>query len=247
MDDVVKVGPFFIQYHILLIIIETVFGYITISFLMKRNQEKQRKVMIDLLFTTVMIPPLVWKFGPMVIQPYHLISHPILMLIVTRGTTLYWIIGSFLAIVYFSYGIWRYKINVFSLLDYFTFVSLASLILNNMLQWKYGLRTHLPWGISIHSSKFSYHPINIYNLIVLGLIIIWLIKKRYPMGSSFLFSNFLLGYGIGNMVVTFFSYNQLVLLEFSVQQWIDLIFIGIGWALPFIRSRIVPLEKEVVQ
>lgn len=198
--------------------------------------------MLDTLLTAILIPPLVWKFGPIIVQPYNLIKHPLLVLF-TRGTLPYWVIGSLLAILYFLYSIRKNKLDVFRVLDYLTFGALVFLIINNLFQWKYGIRTHLPWGISIHSSEYTYHPINVYNLILVGLIIVWLIIKRYPLGSGNHFSSFLLTYGIGSMAITFFNYEHPIFMELSIYQWINLVIIVIGWLLASFHSKIIFNKK----
>lgn len=233
MSEVINLGPFMVQYTLLIFFLSVIAGYIMISILSKLSGDQNRKRYLDTLFTSMMIAVLVWRFGPVLAQPMNLFGNPFTALLLVRGSSLSGLIGAIIACIYFIYKIQRLSLEFSRAFDYLSLGFIGFLLINNSFMWKYGLRTTLPWGISIANNKFHYHPLNIYNLLVLAMIIAWIVFKKLKIGSGFISSTILIIYGIGNMIISYLAPQHVLILGLSVQQFIDLILLGIGWGLRF--------------
>lgn len=219
MNQVVNMGPFMIQYRWIVDVIGIVAGYILLKILIKKVGKPEHKRIIDMLFNVILIPIAVWKFGPAVFHPMIVIKQPFSILYFS-GNNLYFLVGCILSALYVWWRSRKDHIGLFVILDYFVLATVVFELISNLLMWKYGLPTTMPWGISIDSPDFKYHPINIYNLIIIFVIIfrVWLAKQEIGKGTYL--SEVIFIFGVGEMVVSYFAYQGPTILFLSMSQWL---------------------------
>jgi hypothetical protein len=79
------------------------------------------------------------------------------------------------------------KFRLFSLcilLDALPYGISMSIIFYFLFHQKLGEQTTLPWGMKIYESKFLYHPIFVYEIMLALCIISWLWMKNERLGTG---------------------------------------------------------------
>lgn len=232
MNEVIRLGPFFVQYRWLIDFAGFIAGCIAIRLMMKRSEKNERRNILDMFVTAIFIPIIVWKFGPAIFHPVMIIQQPLSVLFFA-GTKRYIIVGSVLAFLYVWYRSRKVNISLLRVMEFFIIGFLVYTLVSNLFIWEYGLPTSLPWGISAENKNYQYHPINVYNLVIILVIFIRFGFKKYQIGKGKILSEFLIAFGVGKMVVSYFSYQSASFLVLSSGQWLFLAFIVIGWLFPF--------------
>jgi hypothetical protein len=117
-----------------------------------------------------------------------------------------------------------------------------------MLAWQYGSQTTLPWGISIHNPEFHYHPINVYRLIILLPMLVWIWKNAGLIGSGKWLTTALKFPVMGLMIVSLFDSKSKWLIPLSFEQMVYLILmlLGIGLSLRNARRDQTNLLNETI-
>lgn len=119
---------------------------------------------------------------------------------------------------------------------------------NYVNQELFGPPTAAPWGIFIepayrpiaYQSATHFHPLFLYESLMLVLIGLWLIsshryfQKLFPLGSGFYTAWYLLGYGSVRLTLEWLRLNSAPgWLGLTIAQWVCLGLIGVGfWLLP---------------
>lgn len=138
------------------------------------------------------------------------------------------VIGSLIAS---GYVVWKSKKADFSirvLLDILPFGIVSILILYSLFHSQFGTRTTMPWGMRIYDSKFLYHPIYIYEIIIAIFMLGWLWKQKDVLGSGKYISYFLIAEGIVHIFISLISEQIPFLLGLSLQQLFIFIVISTG-------------------
>ena len=106
-----------------------------------------------------------------------------------------------------------------------------------MLAWQYGSLTTLPWGISIYNPEFHYHPINVYRLIILLPMVVWIWKNAGHIGSGKWLTTALKIPVMGLMVVSLFDSKPKWFIPLSFEQMVYLILMLLGIGLSLRNAR----------
>ncbi|CAM3854320.1 prolipoprotein diacylglyceryl transferase family protein [Bacillus paramycoides] len=208
------------------LIIGSLFGFI----LMKRKMRHQNvsyEKMMDVVTNAFLIIVFVWKFAPAILNPVWAIGSPLQALLAV-GSIQHIIVGCIIASIYI---VWKSKKKQFSLrilLDALPFGLCMSIIFYFLFHQKLGVQTTVPWGVKIYESKFLYHPIFVYE-IVLALCIIgslWLKNER--LGNRKNISFFLICEGIAHILLSLISEQNSILLGLSIQQIMSFCVISLG-------------------
>ncbi len=136
--------------------------------------------------------------------------------------------------IVFYYWIKRHKWSGFRFLD----LSVLAIIVVAMILSAgeflggvgWGRVTNLPWGVTLTTMLGRRHPVQIYELIFLGLILYFIKKKArnfYPQGEKpfigFLFLIFVVLWSLSVFIVGFFVESQHYLLGLTVRQYLALL------------------------
>lgn len=208
------------------LIIGSLFGFI----LMKRKMRHQNvsyEKMMDVVTNAFLIIVFVWKFAPAILNPVWAIGSPLQALLAV-GSIQHIIVGCIIASIYI---VWKSKKKQFSLrilLDALPFGLCMCIIFYFLFHQKLGVQTTVPWGVKIYESKFLYHPIFVYE-IVLALCIIgslWLKNER--LGNRKNISFFLICEGIAHILLSLISEQNSILLGLSIQQIMSFCVISLG-------------------
>lgn len=227
MSDIYKIGPFLISYKMLVIVLAGVIGYLTLLFLLKRV-EINKRVVLDIVSSSIMILILTWKFGGVLFNPKQLFSNPLLILFLTgNNSTL--LLGFCISAVYILYKLKNKGVPRNLFLDLISLSALPFLFIYNLLIPEYGYATRLPWGISLGSEKVAYHPTNIYFSIAIGIIMVYAFKSNRSIGNCILFIKTSLLIGISGLLLTFLEPQLNYLMGISLKQWIFLLIIVSGF------------------
>lgn len=203
--------------------------------MLKKAGKADYKKIKDIYLNVILIPITVWKFGPAVFHPIMFLKQPFSLLYFS-GNNLYLSVGILLSVVYIFYRSRRDNIDLLVILDYIFLALMLFVMVSNLLLWKYGLPTSMPWGISIDNPDFKYHPINIYNLIMVLVIFTWFKLKSIELGKGIYFSKGLIGLGIGKMIISYFSFEKPVFLFLSLNQWLFLVLLLVGFLITYVPA-----------
>ncbi|MEC2479435.1 prolipoprotein diacylglyceryl transferase, partial [Bacillus cereus] len=104
----------------------------------------------------------------------------------------------------------------------------VSIIFYFLLHHEGGGQTTLPWGMNIYESKFWYHPIFVYeiilNLCIMGLL--WMKNERIGNGKNI--SIFLIVEGFAQIIISLVSEQNSVQFGLSAQQIMSFCIISLG-------------------
>ncbi|PFD85432.1 diacylglyceryl transferase [Bacillus thuringiensis] len=208
------------------LIIGSLFGFM----LMKRKMKKQSvpyEKMMDAVTNAFLIIVFVWKFAPAFLNPVWAIRSP-LQALLAIGSMKHIVVGCIIASVYI---VWKSKKRAFSLrilLDALPIALCMSIIFYFLFHQKIGVQTTLPWGVKIYESKFLYHPIFIYEIILALCIVGLLWMKNERLGNGKNISVFLIIEGFAHIIISLVSEQNLVLFGLSMQQILSFCVLSLG-------------------
>lgn len=97
---------------------------------------------------------------------------------------------------------------------------------NGINQEVFGKITTLPWGIVIHNSTEKYHPLFVYEMVL--LILLWLgmrwliVHKHIQLATGNIFAFWLMAYGSMRFLLEYLRYQTAMFGVLSVAQWVSL-------------------------
>ncbi|SDZ14448.1 hypothetical protein SAMN04488156_10750 [Bacillus sp. 166amftsu] len=219
MDWMVKVQP-------ISLIVGSLFGLVLMKLKMKSQGIPYEGIM-DTVTNGFFIIALTWKFMPTILNPGWAFQSPWQALLAV-GSTQHIIMGCLIAS---GYVVWRSKKANFSLLvllDALPF-GIGSMIISYFLFHQYvGINTTMPWGMKVYDSKFFYHPIYMYEIMIAICLMGWLWLKNEKLGTRKYMSYFLLVEGIAHIFISLIIEQVPLLFGLSVQQLLIFIAISIG-------------------
>ncbi len=219
MEWMVKVQP-----------ISPILGVLMGFVLMKLKLKKQSipyEGIMDTLTNCFFIIMLVWKFAPVLLNPKWAVHAPWQALLAV-GDVNHIITGCFIAS---GYAIWKSKKANFSLwilLDVLPFAIGSIIIFYFLFHQHVGMNTAMPWGMKLYDSKFLYHPIYMYEIMIAICIMGWLWIKSERLGTRKYMSYFLIVEGIAHIFISLISEQVPVLFGLSTQQLLIFVVISIG-------------------
>lgn len=208
------------------LIIGSLFGFMLMKRKMKNESVPYEKVM-DAVTNAFLIIIFVWKFAPAILNPVWAIRSP-LQALLAIGSTKHIVIGCIIASVYI---VWKSKKGQFSLrilLDTLPIGLCMSIIFYFLFHQKIGVQTTLPWGMKIYESKFLYHPIFAYEIILALCIMCLLWMKNERIGNGKNISIFLIIEGFTHIIISLVSEQNSVLFGLSMQQIMSFFVISLG-------------------
>lgn len=126
---------------------------------------------------------------------------------------------------------WKSKKEQFLLrilLDVLPFGLCVCIIFYFLFHHEVGVQTTLPWGMNIYESKFLYHPIFVYEIIlalcIMGLL--WMKNERLGNGKNI--SVFLIIEGFAHIIISLVSEQNSVLFGLSAEQIMSFCIISLG-------------------
>ncbi|MES5943336.1 MULTISPECIES: prolipoprotein diacylglyceryl transferase family protein [unclassified Bacillus cereus group] len=219
MEWIVKLQP-------VSLIIGSLFGFMLMKRKMKNESVPYEKTM-DAVTNAFLIVVFVWKFAPAILNPVWAIRSPLQALLAV-GSMQHIVVGCIIASLYI---VWRSKKEQFSLrilLDTLPYGLCMSIIFYFLFNHKIGVQTTLPWGVKIYESKFLYHPIFAYEIILALCIIGLLWMKNERLGNGKNISVFLIVEGFAHIIISLISEQNSVLFGLSAQQIMSFFFISLG-------------------
>ncbi|TKH19353.1 diacylglyceryl transferase [Bacillus wiedmannii] len=208
------------------LIIGSLFGFMLMKRKMK-NESVPYEKMMDAVTNAFLIIVFVWKFAPAILNPVWAFGSP-LQALLAIGSMKHIIAGCVIASAYI---VWKSKKEQFSLrilLDALPIGLCMSIIFYFLFHHKIGVQTTLPWGMKIYESKFLYHPIFAYEIILALCIIGLLWMKNERMGNGKNISVFLIIEGFAHIIITLVSEQNSVLFDLSAQQIMSFFVISLG-------------------
>lgn len=224
MTGVLQLGPFIIRTDWLFYGLSLLLGFaIARRVIMKKSPVDLRH--LELFSNALFIGILLWKISPIFTEP-QILKNPIALLLYP-GTSLGIKLAYVGVVLYLAYTVWKKKISWRAVSDVFTIVVISSVFIYSLTHWQYGLQTTLPWGISISDPEYRYHPINVYQLLLM-IPLVWYLF-RLPIGQGKMASNGFIGYGIIILIVSLLKPKMSSWFNLSTYQWIAIFFVAIGF------------------
>ncbi|PFA25192.1 diacylglyceryl transferase [Bacillus cereus] len=219
MDWMVKIQP-------VSPIVGSLFGLMLMKLKMK-SQGLLYERMMDAVTNGFLIIILTWKFVPVILNPGWAFQSPWQALLAV-GSTQHIIIGCFIAS---GYIVWKCKRDNFSLsvlLDILPFGIGSIIIFYFLFHQKVGLQTTMPWGMKLYDSKFSYHPIYMYEIIIAICLMGWLWGQKERLGTRKYISYFLIVEGTAHIFISLINEQVPLLFGLSIQQILIFVVISTG-------------------
>lgn len=96
----------------------------------------------------------------------------------------------------------------------------------------YGRVTSLPWGVSVKGLAEKYHPLFLYESVLLLLtwfLFVLLIQKKYvDVGHGKIFGMYLIAYGFIRFFLEFLRISPAMVGPLATAQWVSVVAIGVG-------------------
>ncbi|KAA0767410.1 diacylglyceryl transferase [Bacillus sp. AR2-1] len=208
------------------LIIGSLFGFMLMKRKMK-NESVPYEKMMDTVTNAFLIIVFVWKFAPAILNPVWAFRSPLQALLAV-GSMQHIIAGCVIASVYIVRKSKKEQFSLRILLDALPFGLCMSIIFYFLFNHKIGVQTTLPWGVKIYESKFLYHPIFVYEIILALCIIGLLWMKNERLGNGKNISVFLIVEGVAHIIISLISEQNSVLFGLSIQQIMSFFFISLG-------------------
>ncbi len=165
-----QLGPIYLSFRIISLIIGITGAYSLFSFLVKRSFPEKSEKIINALQISGLLFLLIYKFTPLIMHPSYLLSPS--KLLVYSGGPLAFELASLVGIIYFGYFFVKEKWSI-KLLDHLVISTYAYLIVDSMLLKKVGLGTPFSFGYELNEILF--HPVNFYYLLMYTLFLVTLV------------------------------------------------------------------------
>jgi hypothetical protein len=220
----IQIGSFVIPIYYLVIGISVGFSYSILLFSLKNHQEKQG-VITSLYLNSVLITVLTWKFSPVLLNPLSIINEPMIILY-QRGTTMHFLFGVILSILYIILSSRKLGIPIRLVIDLFPFLYVSFLFMYNLL-------TPKPEVFQI--------PLNIILAIVYLYVFYQLWKIRKEIGTLKLTYKFCINIGLIYLILSFFEQQDIAFGGISTNQFYFIVLTAIG----LLKPKVIKLRKEV--
>ncbi|MBN2981800.1 prolipoprotein diacylglyceryl transferase family protein [Cohnella algarum] len=223
MSGFMQLGPFAIRLDWFYYGLSALLGFLLAKIIIKRKSLEHMPY-LELIFNAAAAALLVWKISPvfsdlsLLAKPFALLRYP--------GTSLGGWLGCLAAIAYLVLIKWTKKFSWTVLLDVFSIVLLGYAFVYSLSHWQYGNETTLPWAISLSDPTYQYHPVNVYQAILLVPLIGAALKFRIGEGKTAFFT--LTGYGMSLLAISLLTPKLSALYGLSVEQWAAVLFIALG-------------------
>lgn len=210
-------GPFTVEAQWVYMAVAAAAGLGFVHFNLRRAGDRSVPV-ADIVLTGCLIWIAVWKWGGLLFEPALLWRQPSVLLYMRGGLTES-LLGTAAAGLYGWVKIRRLKLSFLWVADRTAAGIAIGLAIYQLTHWRYGLTTDLPWGISIESPDYAYHPVNAYALVGLLPLGVRLWRNSSTAGQGTVFGELLLYGGALNMLISFFSVHMDALAGLSFTQW----------------------------
>ncbi len=164
--DGIQLGPIFLSFQILSIIVSGAVAYFTFAYFVRRDFLEESSEILDKFQTSVIIFLVTYKIMPLFLEPSLLLT-PGKLLIYSGGPNALLISavisGGYLLYHFFSKK-WSLKI-----IDYFAVASFAYLIVSHLVLKSYGTASFHKFGWL--NNDIIFHPLNVYYVILYSLFL----------------------------------------------------------------------------
>jgi len=186
----------------------------------RRNNGINSNQIFDIYIYSFFLFFVFYKYGTVIFNLPQYLKNPTAIFWIAAGQieAVFWglIVVYFFLLIYLK----KKKLLNFSFIEYLTLQTLITLLIYLPFIPQYGKNTTMPWGISLPEGRFLYHPLHLYEtlLIFFILVIHYFLKDRW---HRLVYSY--IGLGVGLMIISFFEYTLQKIFLFSILQWISLI------------------------
>ncbi|OXS54957.1 hypothetical protein B1A99_24565 [Cohnella sp. CIP 111063] len=227
--EVFQLGSFQIRLDWVYLIITIALGMTATKLYLKKKAPSDLQY-LDFFGNAIFLAFILWKLSPIFTQ-LDLLINPFVLL-VTPGTPNGLSIGILGAVIYGAWTIKKKQLPWRRVMDALLFGSVCAIFLYSITHWRYGTQTAMPWGISLSDSAYRYHPVNVYQALLMGIVIGRAYSKPYGMGKV-AYTGFL-GIGISTLAITLYMPKLASWYGLTAPQWYAIISLGIGLFIYFI-------------
>ncbi len=227
--EVFQLGSFQIRSDWVYLIITIALGMTATKLYLKKKAPSDLPY-LDVFGNAILLAFVLWKLSPIITQP-DLLINPFVIL-VTPGTPNGLSIGILGAVIYGALTIQKKKLPWRKVLDALLFGSMCAIFIYSLTHWRYGTQTMMPWGISLSDSAYRYHPINVYQALLLGILIGRAYMKPYGIGKVAYTG--IIGIGISTLAISLVMPKLASWYGLTASQWYSIILLGVGLWIYFI-------------
>lgn len=219
MPDVVALGPVVLQGITVKLVLSALAAWLCTRW-MYRKAGLWDPAYSDLLSHMAFIAIVVWKISPLVFHISDALNRPLLYLLAPGAREGLWA-GAALAAVYAAAAARRRRLALPQFADAFALGAVIAVFVYNLLGWRYGVQTNMPWGIAAADPAFRYHPVNAYTgLLAAGIFVS--LRSRFvgaakPGAAA---ADTMMWLGAGMLAISFSQPTLHVWLGLSLEQWL---------------------------
>lgn len=207
MPNDFHVGPFNLQWSMLSWIVCILAGYGFISFYLRGNKARREDI-TSVIGTGLLVFLLVWKFGVILSDFSILWKHPLGLFMYSGGQQEMYF-GCIVAVIVVFYSMRNRNFSIQVLGDLIPMGMLSSVMAYQLMGWRFGGVTSLPWGIKMdNGSSLHFHPLNVYVLLAAIVCLVILLRSQVELGSGMMLSRFAIFFGIGMLFITLFAASK---------------------------------------
>lgn len=235
MNKVINIGPFLLQYHILVIIIALIVSYTLLKLRLKKMNSSNYA---DIYMNAMLIWGVFWKFGSILWNLDLFIKTPSSILFLAGTEKTLWF-GFLLACLYILIKFRKNKTHLWEFLDVLFIPVLSFLAIYHLLIFQYGYETKIWWGIHISSTNYKYQSVNFYYFFLDLFLLIWFfIKRNRRYESSLILSRGLMLYGVIAFFISLTIAQRIFILGLSQTQLVFSFMVLIGLTINGIRNKV---------
>lgn len=219
MPDVVALGPVMLQGATVKLALSALAAWVCAKWLYGKAGLWD-PAYSDLLFHMAVITVVVWKISPLVFHIPEAMNQPLIYMLAPGTREGLWAGGALAAVYAAAVARYRRRIALPLFADAVATGAIVAVFVYNVLGWRYGAQTSLPWGIAAADPAFRYHPVNAYTALLAAGIFVVIRRRPGPAKPGAAASEIMMWLGAGMLAISFFQPALQVWPGLSPEQWV---------------------------
>lgn len=231
--QIISLGPVFLPLSLIALVV-ILFASVWLAERLSPARELVKGTLSDWLPTALLVALLVYKFGPALLHLPQVFRSPALLLY-SSGSGQSALCGALLAGGWMSWKV-AGAANRWEAGDVIAVAGLFTLAAYNALFKDYGATVTEWWGWE--GGEYRYHPLNIYRLLLLLPLLVWVLVRWRALKSGAIFGPAVLWIGIVHTLTTFVDHQTgALVLGLTPAQWAGIGLAACGWVFTVLGGR----------
>lgn len=230
--QIISIGPVFLPITLIVLVV-LIFAAAWLAERLSPERNDVKGTVSEWLPTVLLIALLVYKFGPALFSPKQMLQQPALLLY-SSGTDLSTMFAVILSVGWLGWKLIQ-SAHPWEAADVTAVAGLLTVVIYNGLFKDYGATMTGWWGWA--GDDYRYHPLNLYRLIVLLPLLVWVLAKWRKLDSGGLFAPIMISIGAVYTLSSFVA-NQTgrLILGLTMVQWAGILVALAGFTVLVVRD-----------